>query len=189
MRKYLLILPLLLLSCRHQNPTLSSFESQWGVVCYFEYSRSSPSQRNVFLPLENQADSNSITSVSSIFDFKYKTGMGYYDQGQSMVNYKIYWLDDQKNVLAEKDYNYVKIFWAFVKLKFHSIGKVKSSSIVNSYHLTLIDANKQLAIGTLNLGNTVAIDTAFFKKVYTPPVIAPAKSRKIITKPRPGYYL
>ena len=114
--------------------------------------------------------------------------MDYHDSGHSTTNYKIYWISDHKKILSENDYSYIKIFWAFAKLKYHAVINSQKSQTDQIFHLTLINTNDQLPIEAINF-NSVAIDTAYFKKIYVAPFIDTLKSKLKVIQPRPRNYL
>ncbi|WP_295668257.1 hypothetical protein [uncultured Mucilaginibacter sp.] len=125
--KYLFIFLFLAESCSRKEKTTNilSLVDKWGVVCYFEPTPFTDQQRTIFLPLENPTDSSSITNKSSIFDFNYRDGIDFKDQGRGMINYKTYWISDHKKYLSEKDDTTKRVYWVFAKLKFHTINVQK----------------------------------------------------------------
>jgi hypothetical protein len=188
--KYLLLLLLLLESCIHKDkkPAFFSFQNKWGVLCFFDPVNGSSPQRTIFLPLGNPADSSFITNSSSIFEFKYGLGMDYHDRGDSHTNYKIYWISDHKKVLSEKEDTTSRVHWAFAKLRYHTVTTANGPSTGRLFQLTLINKTDQLPIETYDFNNSIAIDTAYFKRRYVAPIIDTAKLKLKIGKPRPGYY-
>ncbi len=169
-----------------ERPTISSFDNKWGVIYFLEPAHFR--MRNIFLPLENQADSNSIAKKSSIFDYNYGTGMEFRDNGRSYIIYKAYWLSDQKQAISKKDDTTYRIRWVFVKLKYH-VKIANEHPIVNVYQYTLVNKKNEIPVKTYDFQQNIAIDTAFFKRKWVPPSIDTAKSKLRRTKPRPGSYL
>jgi len=151
------------------NSKILSFQNKWGVSYYF--SPRSPgdgcSYQMGFLPLKNMADTTILTDSSSIFDFKYGTGINFLSDHPIFRN-QIY-AANSKNYIRESGNSSHIVYWAFVKLKYHIDNKIEKLDLGEVSTDTMFLKDHRLPFQFYQLENKIVIDTAYSKKKYVNP--------------------
>jgi hypothetical protein len=174
----------------HDNkPDILSFQNKWGVAYYIypRYQEDGCSYRVAFLPLKNLADTSLITDSSSIFDFKYGSGINF-RSGNPVFLSEIYSSNPKKYLYIKGNSNHI-IYWGFMKLKYH-VDTATGVPVVSSIQSdTLTSQRQNLPLQFYQLRRHIAIDTAYSKKKYINPWNNPKYQSKMNKYIMPCSYL
>lgn len=108
--------------------------------------------------------------------------------GKNDLNYKVYWISDHTELLTDQGDTAARIYWAFVKLKYHKAARKKAHMNIFKYVLLNTNRTNQLKIQSYSFGSSIVIDTAFFKKKWIAPFIDKVKMNRMGGKgPLPPY--